>query len=132
MLVAFFTLLGCELLGELVRDALHLPIPGPVIGMFLLAAGLALRGRAPTEASAPSALDRVAGALLEYMGLLFVPAGVGIIAQAGLLRAEWLPILGGLVGSTVLSLGITGFVMHRLARANARGPAMQPETGVAS
>jgi hypothetical protein len=28
------------------------------------------------------------------------------------LRAEWLPILAGLIGSTVLSLAVTGLVMH--------------------
>lgn len=134
MVVALFTLLGCELLGELVRAALHLAIPGPVIGMFLLAAELALRGdgQAPADAPAESSLDRTAGALLEYMGLLFVPAGVGIIAEAGLLRQEWLPILGGLLGSTVLSLSVTGFVMHRLSRASKALPGAGRQTGTAS
>jgi|SRR5579859_1048148 len=131
---ALFTLLGCELVGEFLRNTLHLPIPGPVIGMFLLAAGLALRS-GKTAAPEPGALDRVAGSLLDIMGLLFVPAGVGIIAQAGLLRQEWLPILGGLVGSTILSLGVTGFIMHRLTRARAQSPAprsLDPGAEVAS
>jgi len=50
------------------------------------------------------------------MGLLFVPAGVGIIATASLLRQEWLPIVAGLIGSTVLSLAVTGLVMHWTSR----------------
>jgi holin-like protein len=123
MIVAIFTLLVCELIGELLRSALDLPIPGPVIGMLLLAAGLAVRdrGREPVAAAPSPALDRTAGALVKHMGLLFVPAGVGIIAEADLLRQEWLPILAGLVGSTVLSLGVTGLVMHRLSRAKLLG-----------
>ncbi|GGF28680.1 murein hydrolase transporter LrgA [Aliidongia dinghuensis] len=120
MIGALFTLLGCQFLGELLRDALHLPIPGPVVGMILLAVGLALRGDGRAEAEASSALDRTAGVLLEHMGLLFVPAGVGVITSAGLLRTEWLPILGGLLGSTVLSLGVTGIAMHRLGRRSAQ------------
>ena len=120
MLGAFLILIGCELLGELLRSALHLPVPDAVIGMFLLAAGLALRdrGKKPAEtASEASPLDRTAGMLLDHMGLLFVPAGVGIVAQASLLREEWKPIVVAVVGSTVLSLLVTGFVMHRFGRA---------------
>ena len=123
MLAAFLTLIGCEVLGEILRGALHLPIPGAVIGMLLLAAGLALldRGKEPAEASVPSALDRTAGTPLEHMGLLFVPAGVGIIAEASLLRQQWRPIAIAVIGSTILSLLVTGFVMHRLVRAPERG-----------
>ena len=119
MVIAFLTLLGCELLGEFLRVALHLPIPGPVIGMLILAIGLAARQHDDhrAETSAPSPLERTAGALLDDMGLLFVPAGVGIISEISLLRHEWLPILGGLIGSTVLSLGLTGIVMHHATRA---------------
>jgi holin-like protein len=125
MLAVFLTLLGCELVGEIVRRVLHLPIPGPVIGMLILAAGLALRAH-PQEGAEKPALDRTASALLDYMGLLFVPAGVGIIAQLGLLRQEWLPILAGLLGSTVLSLLVTGFVMHRLGTTSRAGRKTMP------
>jgi holin-like protein len=114
MLAAVFILLAAELLGELLRSALHLPVPGPVIGMIALAAWLIWRGE--TEASA---LDRTANAILGYLGLLFVPAGVGIVAELGLIRQQWLPILGGVIGSTVLSLGVTGLVLHHLIRRKA-------------
>ena len=33
---AMLILVGCQLLGELLRTTFHLPVPGPVIGMFLL------------------------------------------------------------------------------------------------
>jgi holin-like protein len=117
MLGAILTLLGFELIGELVRSALHLPIPGPVVGMILLAVVLAVQARKkpPSELPEVTPLDTTAGVLLRHMGLLFIPAGVGIVAEADLLREEWLPIVGGLLGSTILSLAVTGFVMHRLS-----------------
>jgi putative effector of murein hydrolase LrgA (UPF0299 family) len=37
---------------------------------------------------------------------------VGIIAQADLLRAQWLPITVALAGSTVLGLLVTALVMR--------------------
>jgi holin-like protein len=133
VLGAFLILMSCELLGEFLRAVLHLPVPGAVVGMILLAAGLALRDskKTPGEiAPETSSLDRMAGTLLDHMGLLFVPAGVGIVAQASLLREEWKPIVIAVVGSTVLSLWVTGFVMHRLVRAPAprNGNVIAPKT----
>ena len=112
MVAAFALLITCQLIGELLRAAFGLPLPGPVIGMLLLTALLVWRG-----AAAEGSLDRVAGGLIGNMGLLFVPAGVGIIAQLALLRRDWLPILAGLVVSTVVGLVVTGLVMHRVSRA---------------
>ena len=125
MIVAFLSLIVCELVGEFVRGAFNLPVPGPVIGMFLLAAMLAFRKDRPDAPAIPEALGQTAETLIGDMGLLFVPAGVGIIAEAGLLRHEWLPIASGRIGSTVLSLAVTGLVMHWTApRDKVRSPAL--------
>lgn len=112
MPAALFTLILCQLIGEVLRSALHLPIPGPVIGMFLLAATLVVR-RQP----APEPLAQTSCMLITHMGLLFVPAGVGIIAQLGLLRQQWLPVAAALLGSTMLGLLVTAAVLHIITRA---------------
>ena len=117
MLIAFLYLIGCQLIGELVREVTDLPIPGPVIGMFLLATMLIIGGGKDSD-RVPCDLERTAGTLIHLMRLLFVPAGVGIIAEAPLLREEWLPILAALIGSTVLSIAVTGAVMHWTMRSS--------------
>ncbi len=122
MLLAILTLMGCQLIGEALRDAFDLPVPGPVIGMFLLAAILVIRGRRSNPV--PPALAATADTLISHMGLLFVPAGVGIIAEAGLLRQQWLPIVAALVGSTMLSLAVTGSVLHAVLRLSERRQAL--------
>ena len=114
MLLAVLVLLGCQLVGEASREVLGLPVPGAVVGMFLLAIVLACRGRGP--GSVPIALETTADMLISIMGLLFVPAGVGIIAEAPLLGQQWIPILAAVIGSTVLSLVVTGFVMNQVMR----------------
>ena len=118
-LTGLLVLIVCQLIGEGVRNALHAPIPSPVIGLFLLAAVLAIadRGGRPAGGAPRASLERTSETLISHMGLLFVPAGVGVIAEAGLLRQEWLPILAGLLGSTILGLAVTGLVMHWVARA---------------
>ena len=115
---ALFILFGCQLVGEILRETLRLPLPGPLIGMFLLAFILVLNRRGPQAAleDTPSPLSQTANGLISNMGLLFVPAGVGVIVQSTVLRAEWLPILVGLVVSTILGLVVTGLVMHHVTR----------------
>jgi holin-like protein len=125
---ALAILLGCQLLGELLRQSLHLPLPGPLIGMFVLTLALLVGGTGRTQAAAgpPAWLVQTSNGLVAHMGLLFVPAGVGVIAELGLLRRAWLPILAGLVVSTVLGLVVTGLVMHHVTRLVERRPRVVP------
>jgi holin-like protein len=132
MPIAFAILVGCQLIGEVLRQALRLPLPGPVIGMFLLAAWLVLTGhaKAADDATVPSPLNQTATTLITNMGLLFVPAGVGVIGELPLLRQEWPAILAGLVVSTALSLVVTGLVMQFVCRAvETRRRALPPSAG---
>lgn len=110
MLASVTTLLVCQLVGEAASVAFDLPVPGPVIGMALLFAGLCVAGQVPEP------LQRTAGGLLEHLSLLFVPAGVGVVAYLGLLAEQWAPIAVVLVVSTLATIAATGLVMDRLAR----------------
>lgn len=107
MVRSIFVLLLFQLIGECLFRVLHLPIPGPVIGMALLTVWLLWK-----PAALDTELERTSWGLLRAMGLLFVPAGVGIVANLQLVRAQWLPIVVGLVGSTALSLFGTAWLMH--------------------
>jgi len=122
MIPAFLVLLACELAGDLLHQMLALPVPGPVIGMSILAAALVFRREEPTAKSViTDGLERTAESLIRHMGLLFVPAGVGLIAEIAVVRSEWLPIAAGLIGSTLLSLAVTGLVMHWSIRRRTAG-----------
>ncbi len=131
MPMAFLVLLGFQLLGEVIRSATHVPLPGPVIGMFLLTVALVFREQGGREhdsrehdSRGPShrtPLSTTAEGLIRNMGLLFVPAGVGIMAEAPMLQREWVPILAGVVGSTILGIIATGTVMHRATRTAGNG-----------
>jgi putative effector of murein hydrolase LrgA (UPF0299 family) len=121
MPVALTVLLGFTLLGGVLASTLHLPLPGPVVGMFTLALALGLRLRwrrraGREEIPVPLALGRLADGLIGLMGLMFIPAGVGVIAELGVLRQQWLPIAVALLGSTLLSLLTTALVMRALLR----------------
>jgi len=111
----FAVLLSFQLAGEALSRALHLPVPGPVIGMALLLLALQL-GAARGEG-----LRAVATGLLSHLSLLFVPAGVGVILHAHLLASQWLPLAVSLVASTAATLAVTGWLAQR------RGPGEERE-----
>jgi holin-like protein len=98
----------CQLAGEAVVAVAGIPVPGPVLGMVLLFAGLAIKGRIPED------LDRATGALLSNLSLLFVPAGTGIMVHLSLLAGDGLAVSVALVVSTVLTIAITGLLMQAL------------------
>ena len=126
MIPALALLLVCQLIGEVFTRALGLPVPGPVIGLALLAVGAILHTRltgAQTSAIEQTRLGVTAQALLGSLGLLFVPAGVGIVQQLPLIGSYALAIFAALLVSTVLTLLVTVYVFIFVKRAIARDPA---------
>lgn len=113
MVPALSILFLCQLAGEVIVRAVGLPFPGPVLGMGLLFAGLLVRGRSDPM------LDAVADTILRHLSLLFVPAAVGVMQQAGLIAANWLAISAALVLSTVLTLVVTVYAFLAVARLTA-------------
>lgn len=109
MLAPLTLLLTCQLVGEFIVRAGGLPLPGPVMGMALLFAGLAVRGKVPES------LERLADGLLAHLSLLFVPAGVGVMLHLPRVAHEWLPIAVSLVASTLITIAVTALVMRALA-----------------
>ena len=111
MLNALTLLILCQFIGEVIARGASLPLPGPVIGLVLLLVGLILRDRAPD-----AELSTTGGWLLRHFGLLFVPAGVGVITQLDVLGAHFWALAVAIPVSTFLGLVVTGWVMQRLAR----------------
>jgi holin-like protein len=110
MLGHLTVLLGCQLAGEAIVLLTDLPLPGPVIGMVLLFAGLAIRG------GDAGAFGETARGLLSHLALLFVPAGVGVSVHLALLARDGLAISAALVVSTVATIAITALTMVWLDR----------------
>ena len=74
-----------------------------------------------SPAGAPARpLDAVADTILRNLSLLFVPAAVGVMQQAGLIAANWLAISAALVLSTLLTLVVTVYAFRAVARLVAR------------
>jgi holin-like protein len=119
-LIGLCILIGLVYVGGGAQNDLHLSLPGPVIGLALLAGVFLLVKRLHARSRRHLALHLapISRLLVSHMGLLFVPAGVGIITEGDALSREWLPIVAALIGSTLIGLAATGWFMHRFAPKN--------------
>jgi holin-like protein len=103
-------LLVFQCIGEAIVRLADFPVPGPIAGMALLFAVLALRG------PIPDALAAAADGLAKHLSLLFVPAGVGVMLYIRQIASEWIPIAVGIGVSTVLAIAVSAVVFQRLLR----------------
>jgi len=110
MLRSFIILLGLQLVGDLISTGLHLPVPGPVIGMLLLLVALILGKDIPAD------LEKTGDTLIAHIGLLFVPAGAGVSLYLGLIAKEWPIILVASFTSTVLTLLFCAIIFRKFAK----------------
>jgi len=119
MIRALALLLLCQLAGEAVSRGAGLPVPGPVLGLLILFAGLqfsASRQRLSGETIGQTEIGRTADGLLQALALLFVPAGAGVVQHLGLLGEHGLSLVIALIGSTVITLLVTTFVFQTVRR----------------
>ncbi|MEQ8354675.1 MAG: CidA/LrgA family protein [Kiloniellaceae bacterium] len=110
MIIALTALLLCQLIGEAAVRLVDLPVPGPVLGLVLLLAFLALRR------GVPATLETTAGGLLRHLSLLFVPAGVGVLQHLARIQAEWPAIAAALLVSSTATIVVTAVVMRAMIR----------------
>jgi holin-like protein len=110
------TLLIFQLIGEVGVHTIGIPVPGPVLGMFLLFVFLLIRR------GLPESLDSASTGLLRHLSLLFIPAGVGVIVHFDRIAGEWIPIGIALILSTFLTMAATALVMLGAIKLFARSP----------
>ena len=110
MLSGLVQILLFQSIGELISNFLLPTFPGPVIGLVLLVLWLVLRKEINPE------LELVADGFSQYLGLLFVPAAVGVVLFVPQLQANALAIMSALVGSVILTIGSSALVVRFLSR----------------
>jgi holin-like protein len=95
-------------LGELASKFLIPTVPGPVLGLLFLLAFLFIKGEVN-----PS-LGLVADTFRQHLGLLFIPASVGVVLFLPDLKAHALAVSIALLVSVVLTIGVTAVVLKVL------------------
>lgn len=103
---------GCLAVGELVVWALHLSLPGSIIGMLLLTALLQMK-LVKLEWVKP-----MSDFLVSNLGFFFIPPGVALMLYFDVIKAELWPIVTATLVSTVVVLVVTGWTHQILSKKN--------------
>jgi putative effector of murein hydrolase LrgA (UPF0299 family) len=112
-------LLVFQSVGEVLARGLSLPLPGPVVGLVLMLAGLRFEVvRAP--------VGECANFLLSHLSLLFIPVGVGVMTHLSLLAEYGGRMLVVIALSTWIGMTVTVLVLHGLDRKTDAADAPQP------
>ena len=95
-------------LGEIVSTliASFIAIPGSVIGMVLLFIALHFKWLRVDQ------VDEIGTWLTDNMGIFFVPAGVGLMANFGILANTWWQLVIIMVVTTILMMGFVGSIVQ--------------------
>ena len=102
--------MGFTLAGEALQRLLPLPIPASVYGLTLLFLALCLKLIKVEQ------VKTSANFLISILPVLFVSPAVDIVDDWGLVRDDLLPIALMLLGSTIITFGVSGRVTQWILR----------------
>ena len=106
----FIIILVISFIGELLKYILPLPVPASIYGMVILFVGL-LTGLIKLENV------REAGRfLIEIMPIMFIPAGVGVMASRGVLSPILVPVAVIIVVALITVMAVTGRLAQMIIR----------------
>jgi holin-like protein len=116
MLKSIFIIFLFQLIGESVQKYFELTVPGPVIGLILLLISFILLKNSKNifVNKAKNEIVSTATHISNYLSLLFVPIGVGVVMHLSYLEKNYIEVLGVIFFSTILTIGFTALVMEAI------------------
>ena len=106
----FLIILAISFIGELLNSLLPLPVPASIYGMAILFICLC------TGIIKLDSVKETGNFLIEVMPVLFIPAGVGLMASWGVLKPMLVPVSIITVAAIVTVMAVTGRVAQMIIR----------------
>lgn len=106
----FLIILSISFIGEILKAALPLPVPASIYGMAILFVCLV------TGVIRLEAVRDTGKFLIEIMPVMFIPAGVGLMAAWGVLQPMLVPVAVITVVVLVAVMAVSGRVSQAIIR----------------
>ena len=110
LLKQILIILAISFIGELLKYLLPLPVPASIYGMVILFIGL-LTGIIPL-----ASVKDAGKFLIEIMPVMFIPAGVGLMASFDLISRYWAALLIVSVVTTAVIIAVVGYMQDKLEK----------------
>ena len=106
----FLIILAISFIGELLNRLLPLPVPASIYGMAILFICLC------TGIIKLDSVKETGNFLIEVMPVMFIPAGVGLMASWGVLKPMLIPVSIITVVAIITVMAVTGRVSQMIIR----------------
>ena len=114
MLRSLFLIFFFQLIGEAIQKFFEINIPGPVIGLaLLLLTFIFLPKPSSPYQKIKKEISETSHKIINYLSLLFVPIGVGVVMHINFLGDNLFKILAVIVIGTLATLVFTAFIMEK-------------------
>ncbi|KSU10332.1 Antiholin-like protein LrgA [Lactococcus lactis] len=118
---------GFSFIGNVISNVFRLPVPGSILGMILLFLALQFKILEFRH------VDEAGSFLINNMTILFLPAGVGIMAKWNLISHFWAQIFLIVVGALIINMLILGKLVEWIkVKFEGDYVALNPDTTVTS
>jgi len=115
MLKSLFIIFFYQLLGEAIQKIFEINIPGPVIGLILLLLSFIIFSKKLTHSKKIiKEISVTSNQIINYLSLLFVPIGVGVVMHINYLGDNLFKIFIIIIIATLATLVFTAFVMEKI------------------
>ena len=114
MLKSLFIIFLFQLVGEAIQKFFEINIPGPVIGLILLLLFFIFFLRSSSSKKIKKQISETSHQIINYLSLLFVPIGVGVVMHINYLGDNLFKILAIIIIGTLSTLVFTAFVMEKI------------------
>ena len=115
MLKSLFIIFFFQLLGEVIQKIFAINIPGPVIGLILLLLSFIFFSKRLTQSKKMiKEISVTSNQIINYLSLLFVPIGVGVVMHINYLGDNFFKIFSIITIGTLATLVFTAFVMEKI------------------
>ena len=114
MLRSLFIIFFYQLLGEAIQKFFEINIPGPVIGLILLLLTFIFFSNKFTQSKKIiKEISTISHQIINYLSLLFVPIGVGVVMHINYLGDNLFTIFSIIIIGTLATLVFTAIVMEK-------------------
>ena len=114
MLKSLFIIFFYQLLGEAIQKFFEINIPGPVIGLILLLLTFIFFSKKFTQSKKIiKEISVTCHQIINYLSLLFVPIGVGVVMHINYLGDNLFTIFSIIIIGTLATLVFTAIVMEK-------------------
>ena len=114
MLRSLFIIFFFQLLGEAIQKFFEINIPGPVIGLVLLLLVYIFFLDSSQYKKIKKEISNTSHQIINYLSLLFVPIGVGVVMHINYLGDNLFQILAIIIFGTLATLVFTAFIMEKI------------------